>query len=212
MAILTVDDLKGPLRIDLPTDVDDAFIARLIDTGTALVEAHIGGTPIERRPMTDEIEPGPSVDPVTLTVTDRGQLKFRLRPMDPTTLSVVDPDGVVVDPSAYTVHGPSGVITAFADAFAPGPHTVTADVGLDLASDYLLADLPVMQAAVQDFVAWFFEQRNPAAEYEASGAGVATTFNKSADAGLPARIRNALDVWMASKRVQPRRRPIPSRV
>lgn len=211
MAVLDLDTLKTTLRIDREITADDETLFQMLEDATALVEAYVG-VPIESRAVTHVLEAVPSVDPTTYVITDRAALRFPAAPVIAETVVVIGPDGATVDPSGYTVTARNGAILASGDPFAAGPHVVTAEAGLSLGEDYERRDLPVMRAAVKDYVAWYFEQRNPAAEYEAAGGGVATTFNKSADAGLPARIRTALDHWRAARAVALRRRPIPSRV
>jgi hypothetical protein len=216
MAVLDLPAIKATLSIDDEITAFDALLETYLVDGTALVEAYIrtaGFPPIERRVVQVRVVPRPAVDAATLALTANAVLAVPMAPIDAATVSVFDPDGAEVDAADYVVDAAVGTITSVTeDGFAPGVHTVTVEAGLELDDDYEFRDLPVLRAAVRDYVVWLFEQRNPAAEYEAAGGGVATTFNKSADAGLPARIRTALDHWRASRAVGPRRRPIPSRV
>jgi hypothetical protein len=115
-------------------------------------------------------------------------------PFDPTTLVVADTDALVL--SATTDYYPA--VTGFEGtvrarpgiSFSNGPYALTADVGLATRSDYATVVEPVLNMAILDTIADWYQRRNPNATSESTGGGVSTSY--SVTQGLSARARELL--------------------
>lgn len=161
MALPTVADLKAYLRIE--STAEDVLLAALMARARSMLETWID-VPITAEVQTAEDEATSLARPVRALV-------FPRRPMSVT--AVVDSRGETVPPSDYRGSVTSGVIYAQHDtAFAYGPYTITAQVGLSLRQDYGRLE-PAINAAILDLAADLYQRRTPGAAAEtASGTSI----------------------------------------
>jgi len=186
MALLTLAQLKLYLRVQ--TTQQDVLLTELLAEATALAETYLNQpiTAVERTVYVD-VERRAGVASLYLP---------SLPAPAPNTVVVLDPDGEVVDDATYRVDRYQGALHGVAGTlFAYGTHTVTATMGLSAHPDYATRIEPVVNAGVRDYAADLYLRRNPAAAFEAAGAGVSITYNESANQGLPPRIATALSPW-----------------
>lgn len=177
MALPTVADLKAYLRIE--STAEDVLLAALMARARSMLETWID-VPITAEVQTAEDEATSLARPVRALV-------FPRRPMSVT--AVVDSRGETVPPSDYRGSVTSGVIYAQHDtAFAYGPYTITALVGLTLRPDYGRLE-PVLSQAIVDVAADLYQRRTPGAATE-TVAG--TTISWDASRETVARIMKTL--------------------
>lgn len=166
MALPTVSDLKSYLRIE--STAEDALLAALLGRATAMLEMWVD-TPITATSQT-------AVDRAEALDTPVRSLVFPRRPA--TITSVVDSDGVTVNPATYWASSTSGVIYAKDEVTFPyGPYTITASVGLSLRADYARLE-PLLNEAILDLAADLYQRRTPGASHE-TAAGTAITWDAS---------------------------------
>ena len=184
MALPTLDELKAVCRIQ--STAEDTLCTSLLAQATAVAEA-IMQRPIltESRAMTDEAAKHVAYGVVT-------KLLIPVTPVDLTTVVITDADAVVLsvvddyrlgDAWSGLVYARPGV------AFSNPPYTITADVGLETAGEYIARIEPVVAQAILDLAADLWHRRNPAVQSESAGGGVSTTY---VETGVPRRAREAL--------------------
>jgi hypothetical protein len=165
MALPTLPELKSYLRIE--SNEEDALCTLLVSRAVAMLELWMD-VPITARSR-------------TAFAGVEGQhaarsLIFPGRPIGSVTL--VDVDGALVDPTTYTVDGASGIIYGkLGTVFVRGPYQVTAFCGLSLRSDYAALE-PVVSQMILDVAADLYQRRTPAASNE-TGAGTSISWDVS---------------------------------
>lgn len=190
MTLLTVAQCKDYLRIE--HTAEDAMLATWLAMALAQVEAELG-RPITAAARTwrDDACTHRMYGAVT-------RLVVPVTPMDVTTLVIVDTDSTtLVAGTDYRapLTGWEGVVEAMPGVtFAAGPYTLTADVGLTIASQYASLVEPAINAAALDIVADRWHRRNPTASSESAGGGVSTSYTAS---GIPIRAAQLLAPWKA---------------
>jgi hypothetical protein len=184
MALLTLAQLKAHLKVQ--TTGQDTLLSEYLAEATALAEGYLN-QPITAAERTVYL-------PVLNT---RGwDVLYLPSYIDDTAPTVTDPDGTAVDASDYRVDRYTGALYGVSSyRFAYGQHVVTATMGLSAHPDYATRIEPVVNAGIRDYAADLYLRRNPAAAFEAAGAGVSVTYNESANQGLPPRIATALAPW-----------------
>lgn len=165
MALPTVSDLKSYLRIESPAE--NALLAQLLTRAKAMLETWID-VPITAEQQT-------AVDRASTLGTECVSLVFPRRPIG--SVSVVDGSGATVDAARYTVDATSGIIYSNDVAFANGPYTITADVGLSLRQDYARLE-PVLGGMIIDLASDLYQRRTPGAASE-TAAGTTITWDAS---------------------------------
>lgn len=106
------------------------------------------------------------------------RLQVPMTPVDPDSVSITDKNGLVVDPTTYTVDGLLGQVIANEDiSFGAPPYTIACTVGLATHPDYPNIE-PIVRAAILDIAANLYQSRNPASVTEAAGGGVSVTYGK----------------------------------
>lgn len=180
MALPTIIDVKRYLRVQ--TTAEDTLLTALLASATQLVEAYLGRPilTVAARAMTDEGKTLTAYGVVT-------KLLVPVTPYDAATLAITDADGTALTLTTdYRVGDPwtGEVFAAVGTSFPNGPYTLTADVGLETASDYATRIEPVLFVCILDVVADLWHRRNPAASTESTGGGVSTTYTAE---GIPAR-------------------------
>lgn len=165
MALPTVADLKSYLRIESPAE--NALLAQLLARAQAMLETWID-VPIAAEQQT-------AVDRAECLGTECRSLVFPRRPI--ANVAVVDAESTTLATSDYTVDGNSGIIYANALAFAAGPYTITADVGLSLRQDWLRLE-PVIGGMIIDLASDLYQRRTPGAASE-TAAGTTITWDAS---------------------------------
>jgi hypothetical protein len=165
MALPTLPELKAYLRIE--TTEEDALCTLLLSHAVAMLELWMD-VPITARSRT-----------VFEQVTGQHAARALIFPGRPIgSVSIVDVDGALVDPTTYTVDGASGVIYGkLGTVFPRGPYQITASCGLSLRSDYAQL-LPVLSQMILDIAADLYQRRTPAAANE-TGAGTSISWDVS---------------------------------
>lgn len=184
MALPTIVELKGLLRIQ--STAEDTVLTLLLAQATALVEGMIG-RPITAiaRTFVDEAQTQQVYGHVT-------KLLVPVTPVDWSTLVVTDVDlTVLVEDEDYRVGDVwTGEIFAMPGiAFANGPYTLDAEVGLSFTAEYAARMEPVISLGILDLACDLWHRRNPAAQAEGAGGGVYTQY---ASGGIPQRVRDIL--------------------
>jgi hypothetical protein len=184
MALLTLAQLKLYLKVQ--TTLQDTLLTELLAEATALAEQYLN-QPITAAERT-----------VYLTVAARRGAANLWLPSYPSAGAIVitDPNGDAVSADDYRVDRYVGALYGLDSyLFAYGEHTITGTWGLDQHPQYATRIEPVVNAGIRDYAADLYLRRNPAAAFEAAGAGVSVTYNESANQGLPPRIATALAPW-----------------
>jgi hypothetical protein len=191
MALPTTADLKLVLKIQ--TTAEDALLASLLLRARAVIEGELG------RPIVT-VTKSWREDGFVNRVWGGGQsiaIPVEATPFDPASLQITDVDSVVLTDTAdywAPLTGREGVVRARPGiAFSNGPYTVEVDAGLDLLPDYATLVEPAIGAAILDYAASLYQERNAAATSESTGGGVSTSYVP----GMPQRVRDALSPWKA---------------
>lgn len=180
MALPSVEDLKDYGRIQ--TTAEDPLLASLLARAVGEIEASIG------KSLTHE-----SVvwydDAKSLRLYERPcNLVLGYVPIDATTVSVVDADGVTVDAATYTVRQDLGLIKGDGVTFENGPYAITVTkAGFDTSPSYATRWSPMITAAVLDYALMLYQQRTPGASSE-KASGTTVTYEIDPTTGLPLRI------------------------
>jgi len=184
MTLPVTADLKSYLRIE--TSDEDALCASLLVRAQAMVETYIG------RPLVAVTDLTTVDDAITHELYGRvTTLQTDLWPIDPAAVSIVDGDGLAVDPATYRIVASRGQIVGLpGTSFVHGPFTITYTAGLSLDPFYATRIEPLASAAILDVAADLYQRRNPAATQEAAGGGVSTSYNVTA---IPERTCRMLD-------------------
>lgn len=182
MALLTVDEIKEQLRVE--HTADDTHIVVLRTLALGLIQAFIG-RPIVAVERTFADRADSQVynggGPRSLIVPET--------PIDPASIAITDKDGTVVDTDDLAVDAETGIIRfTDGDRFPFGPYAITVDVGLSALSRYADEIEPVVNAALLDTVADFYQRRSPGATSESS-AGVSRSYTTE---DIPPRTRGTL--------------------
>jgi uncharacterized phiE125 gp8 family phage protein len=184
MALATVANVKDYLKIE--HEVEDTMLGEMLAQAIALVSAYCG------RPLLKvEQEFVDEADSCRMAGYGVARLLFPVTPVDPETVEVVDGEGATVDDTTYRVKGGTGEVIGVDGArFATPPYTLTGEVGLEAFADYATRVEPVINRAILDTVADWYQHRNPLAGAEGSGGGVYTQWIQSL--ALPARVELAI--------------------
>ena len=184
MALLTLAELKRYLKVQ--TTLQDTLLTEVLAEATALAEQYLN-QPIVAAERT-----------VYLTVAGRRGADVLYLPsyVSDGGAVVTDPNGDAVAAEDFRVDRYVGALYGLdAYRFAYGQHTVVATMGLSAHPQYTTRIEPVVNAGIRDYAADLYLRRNPAAAFEAAGAGVSVTYNESANQGLPPRIATTLAPW-----------------
>lgn len=201
--VVSLDDCTRYLRLDSTAEND--LVADLLARAWALLPSLVN-RPIAATPMTVVIDdPRASAwDVPGLAVEGRPlrALRFPATPLDPTTVTITDREGLAWASTAFRVRADIGLLTAVVpdQAFDRFPYTIAATAGLATRDDYLSAVAPVLAMAVIDLVSDWYQRRNPEATVEAAGGGISTAYNPRASrgskalpaGGVPIRVREVL--------------------
>ena len=194
MAALTVQNCKDYLRIQ--STAEDAMLATWLAMVTAAVAVELGRpiATVTAQEWEDRVENNHMYHSVrNLVVPPENS------PFDPATLTIEDVDALTLSSTTdyyAAVTGLEGTIRARPGmSFSNGPYTLTADVGLETRSDYSTVVEPVINMAILDTVADWYQRRNPNATSESTGGGVSTSY--SVTQGLSARAKELLDPYRA---------------
>lgn len=180
MALVTSTDLKTYLRIE--QNAENALLVLLVARAVAMLEAWTD-TPITARSET-------AIDRADSLTDAPTSLVFPRRPI--ANVTVTDADGVAVDAARYLVDGTSGMIWGKDGyAFANGPYTIAASVGLSLRADYATLE-PLLNACILDLAADLYQRRTPGAASE-TGAGTSISWDASRE--TVARVLKTLRVF-----------------
>ena len=185
MALIDLAALKRYLRVQ--TTLQDTLLTELLAQATALTEAFLNQpiTAVERTVYVD----------VDATYGHRALVLPGVVADDPAPV-VEDADGTAVEATEYRVDTRTGTLVGLSGyRFRSGPYAVTATIGLSAHPQYATLIEPVINSGIRDYAADLYQRRNPAAGFEAEGAGVSTTYNESANLSLPSRITATLAPW-----------------
>jgi hypothetical protein len=180
---MALPDLAACKRVvKQDTTAEDTLIGELLARAKGVVQGIIQ-TPLESTSMvfTDwaETNVARSLGPRSLLVPKT--------PFDPETLAINDSNDAAIDLADLIVSGLTGIVRyRDGSAFAGGPYTLTADVGIDTHPDYADILEPILSSAILDVVVDLYARRNPSTQSE----GVAAGENRSYAA--PDRIRQNL--------------------
>lgn len=155
MALPTVNDLKGYLRIE--TSAEDTLLGALLARARAQVEVWLD-VPITATNVVT-IDRATAISGMVPT-----SLVCNQRPAN--VVSVTDTNGVAV--TDYTVNAASGVIYASeGGSFPYGPYTIVASTGLSLRGDYARIE-PALSQCILDLAADLYQKRTPNAASESA--------------------------------------------
>lgn len=183
MALATLATCKLYLRKQ--TTAEDTLIAALLASAIGRVEAYIR-RPIIATEMTFVDDAvgfgGRRMNRFVVPVTPIASIE-----------SVTDTDETELDVEELRFGVESGVVVAKdGTAFASGPYTIVASVGLSARENYASRIEPVINQAILDVVADLYQRRNPAAAQEATGGGVSVAYTQGDNGGLPDRTASLL--------------------
>jgi hypothetical protein len=191
---LTVDEAKFDLKID--DDVEDADVESKINSAEAACQAYV------RRPLTLEAFSWVLEAPKELGLRVIRVLACPIYPLASPGASagnysadgdveILDGEGDLVSSADYRVERRTGLIYANAgEQFSLYPYTINAVAGCGARPDYLTFVVPLVKGAVLDTLRDFYLKRNPTAQTESTGGGVATNYFND---GLPKRVKESLD-------------------
>jgi len=191
---VTVDEAKFDLKID--DDVEDSDVEDKINSAEAAVQAYV------RRPLTLEAFSWILEAPKELGLKVIRVLSCPLYPLASPGASagnysadgdveILDGNGDLVSSADYRVEYRTGLIYAAAgEQFSLYPYTINAVAGLGGRPDYLTFIVPLVRGAVIDALRDFYFRRNPSAQTESTGGGVATNYFND---GLPKRVQQNLN-------------------
>ena len=183
MALLTLATTKLYLRKQ--TTAEDTLIAALLASAIARVEGYL------RRPILA----------TSRTFIDEAcgfvgaPVQCLIVPITPvySLTSVTDVDDVELDAADLRFGTETGLIKyRDGSAFANGPYTIVASVGLAARAGYATYIEPVVNQGILDTVADLYQRRNPGAAQENAGGGVTVAYTQGNDEGVPARVAAAL--------------------
>ena len=165
MALPTAEDLKTWLRIE--DDSEDGLCADLIESAKATAESLIGRPIVATARVFEGVWSG--YDDYGRAVMDLSEYPIG------GTVVITDVNGDVVESTEYSVNA-SGRITAVVGSyFLQYPYTVTASVGMELASDYSTRIEPMLRRLILGIAAIDYKQRNPNVVSD-SGSSVSVTY------------------------------------
>jgi len=184
MTLVTVAHCVSHLR--LPDSSENSLLTIYLAEALADIIGYIGRpvTAVERN-YTD-----PAKAVLVYGVVQR--LSLPQWPIDPDSVSVVDADGETVPDTDYVVHGESGMLEAVPGAaFANGPYTITADVGLSASERYALEYEPIVNGALLALVADKYQRRtSPGVSSEGTAGGLSRSFSTD---DIPPHIKSKLE-------------------
>jgi len=170
MSLPTLADAKAVLR--LLTTNDDAFVTQLLTRAQAAAETLLG---VRITAASD----------TQVIYTNESTLAYNAPPSFvltryPIALSpaptITDNTGATVDASTYAIDPRTGVVRALAfGCFPSGPYTVVGNVGMSAHPDYATRIEPVLNSAILDLVADYYDRRAPGTVSESDGGGFSQT-------------------------------------
>lgn len=188
MPLPTRQDAKDYLRVQ--TNAEDSLLDQLLARSQALIEGELG------YPLT-----AVALSHTDYTDVDNYGVQPALRLRGPFELVapapvVTDVNGVVVDPSTYTLDARTMMIRAKPNTgFLQRPYTIVATIGLDKHPDYAAKYLAIVSLAILDLVANLYWNRNPALSSSTDEGGASQTLNGGAAPSLvPTRVMDSVDL------------------
>lgn len=191
---LTVNEAKFDLKIE--NDDEDTDVASKIAMAEATIRAYV------RRPLTLELYQRVFEAPHILGYLAIRQLSLPIYPIADAGdsagdfssnqgVEILDADLDAVSTSDYRVEKHTGLVVARNSFhFYDFPYTITWIAGLGARDDYTTYVIPLVRMALLDTLRDFYFARNPRAQTESSGGGVATNYFND---GLPKRVQAALE-------------------
>jgi len=193
--LVTVAEFKQYARIE--TNAEDDLLGDLLDEVVGLIESHIGKSlQIEDLTIVDDARSWRAYEAARSLILPYMQI-------DPASIVVTDPEGILVQPEQYNVRLDIRQIVGLAVnssepawgvymLFGNGPYTIKCKAGYGTLPDYERKWLPRIRSLIKDYTLFLYQQRTPGASHEMS---TGTTVDYGAidpDSGLPYRVCSGL--------------------
>jgi hypothetical protein len=195
MIFVTVDEVKFDLKIE--NDDEDEDVESRIDSAEALVRGYV------RRPLTLEAFSRIIEAPKEIGYRALRQISLPIYPLASPGMSagnysadgdveILDVDLDLVSPDDYRVERHTGIIYAASTfQWLDYPYSISWVAGLGARPDYETFVVPLLRKAIFDVVRDNYLRRNPVAQTESTGGGVATNYFNH---GIPKQVQDALDL------------------